>query len=259
MSTPWLQWVNRVKRWYRTGLDWDLFLQEVRQVIRPGMVLLDAGAGECKWAKHFPECQYIALDNKVGDTAWDYGQVQLEADLNERIPLADHSVDVIISIQVLEHLSSPHQAMREMARVLKPDGHLFMTTPFFYQEHQQPHDYFRYTRYGLQHLVEQAGLHPCRIQPMGGYFMLLRDQLAHFHHVRFFNRSGWLGRLLWLPRQGIKFWNLAIMPPILYALDQLDQDPIQTLGHVVHAKKLKQVETWVPATKSASRPQLETL
>jgi SAM-dependent methyltransferase len=225
------------KRWYRSGLDWDWFTSEIRKVIKPGDTLLDAGAGECQWAKIFPDCRYIALDNKVGDSNWDYSKVHITADLNDHIPMDDNSVDVIICIQVLEHLNSPLRALQEMQRVLKPGGYLFMTTPFSYMEHQQPYDFYRYTRYGLKYLIENAGMMPENIAPMGGYFLLLRDQLMHFHHSRFYSHHVLLSLLSWLPRQVIKFWNLAVMPPILYALDKLDREKIHTLGHSVIARK----------------------
>lgn len=229
--------LKTIKSWYRIGLDWEWFLAEVRQAAKPGDVLLDAGAGECKWAEHFPECRYIGLDNKVGDKTWDFGRVQIEADLTKHIPLEDNSVDIIISIQVVEHLCDPQQALSEMARVLKPGGHLFMTTPFFYQEHQQPYDFYRYTRYGLTHLAEQAGLSVHYVKPMGGYYMMLRDQLTHFHADRFFSCHPAMRILGWLPRQLIKVLTLGVLPPVLYWLDRLDTEQIQTLGHTVHAIK----------------------
>lgn len=226
-----------IKRWYRVGLDWDWFRAEVESVLKPGDVLLDAGAGEGRWGDHFPETQYITLDNKVGDANWDYSRIQLEADLNEHIPMDDASVNVIICIQVLEHLSNPHQALREMARVLKPGGHVFITTPFSAHEHQIPYDFYRYTRYGLRYLAEQAGLEPVLIEPMGGYFMLLREQICYFHANRFYAGHPVLAALSWPFRQVIKFWNLAVMPPILYALDKLDTERIHTMGYTLHAQK----------------------
>ncbi len=222
---------------YHVGLDWNWFIQEVNQVLQPGDKLLDAGAGECKWREHFPQAEYIGLDYKVGDPTWDFSQVMIEADLNDHIPMPDNSVDVVVSIQVLEHLSNPQQAVKEMTRVLKPGGHLFMTTPFCQHEHQQPYDFYRYTQFGLQHLCGQAGLNVNYIKPMGGYFMLLREQLTHAHHSRFFMGNPLLNLLSWLPRQLVKLLTLGILPPILTTLDGLDKTPTLTLGYTTHAIK----------------------
>lgn len=227
-----------IKRWYQVGLDWEWFREEVRSVLKPGDVLLDAGAGECKWAEHFPEAKYIGLDYKVGDATWDFGKVQIEADLNEHIPLEENSVDTIISIQVLEHLSNPQQAMREMARVLKPGGQLFLTTPFYQAEHQVPYDFYRYTRYGLRHLAEQAGLEVLEIRPLGGYFMVMRDHLPHLHAARFYNSNSCLSLATWLPRQLLKVLSVVILPPFLYMLDKLDTEQTATLGYYTRVRKV---------------------
>ena len=45
------------------------------------------------------------------------------------LPLADASVDIIISSEVIEHLPDPMPALKEMARVLKPGGYAMVTTP----------------------------------------------------------------------------------------------------------------------------------
>lgn len=227
-----------IQRWYNVGLDWEWFLGEVNNALKPGDKLLDAGAGECKWAEHFPEAEYIGLDYKVGDEEWDFSRVMIEADLNDKIPMDDNAVDVIISIQVLEHLNNPKQAMKEMARVLKPGGHLFMTTPFSYQEHQQPYDFYRYTRYGLQYLIDEAGLDADYIKPMGGYYLMLREKLQYFHDSRFFGHANPFLKLLLLPVKIIsKLLNVLILPPILYHLDKLDDKQEFTLGHTIHAVK----------------------
>jgi SAM-dependent methyltransferase len=53
----------------------------------------------------------------------------LEADLNNPIPVPDHSFDGIISTEVIEHLENPRAVFREFYRLLRPKGVLIVTTP----------------------------------------------------------------------------------------------------------------------------------
>lgn len=66
----------------------------------------------------------------------------------------DSSFEFILCTEVLEHLHTPQQAISEMGRVLKPGGTLILTTRFVFPIHDAPHDYFRYTKYGLTHLFK---------------------------------------------------------------------------------------------------------
>ena len=68
------------------------------------------------------------------------------------LPFASGVFDQIICSEVLEHLKNPKQAVSEMARVLNDDGRLVVTVPFIYPVHEAPHDYQRFTEYGLKNL-----------------------------------------------------------------------------------------------------------
>ena len=46
-----------------------------------------------------------------------------------RLAVRDESFDVVISSEMLEHTDAPRQAILELARVLRPDGVLVLTTP----------------------------------------------------------------------------------------------------------------------------------
>jgi SAM-dependent methyltransferase len=70
------------------------------------------------------------------------------------LPFAGASFAVVLCTEVLEHCRQPHQVIAEFHRVLQPGGKLILTTRFLFPIHDTPHDYFRFTKYGLQSLCE---------------------------------------------------------------------------------------------------------
>lgn len=84
------------------------------------------------------------------------------------MPFPSGSFDTVLCTQVAEHVAEPMRLFAECARVLRPGGHLILTTPQTEETHEQPYDYFRYTRYGLQYLAETQGLQVSVLQPFGG-------------------------------------------------------------------------------------------
>jgi SAM-dependent methyltransferase len=70
------------------------------------------------------------------------------------LPFVSNSVPVILCTEVLEHCHAPQQVISEFFRVLQPGGKLILTTRFIFPLHDVPHDYFRYTLYGLVHLMK---------------------------------------------------------------------------------------------------------
>ena len=67
----------------------------------------------------------------------------------------DATFDTVLCTEVLEHLPDPQRGIDEMFRVLADDGTLLLTTRFLFPIHDAPGDFFRYTRYGLQHLLRR--------------------------------------------------------------------------------------------------------
>ncbi len=146
------------------------FVINIAAKLPNGTIILDAGAGECAYKRYFSHCQYRSVDLAVGDEEWNYQHLDYIAPLDD-LPMGDNEFDAVLSTQVLEHLSKPQQSVNELYRVLKKGGVLYLTAPMAQAEHQVPYDFFRYTSYGLQHLLSEAGFSLIRIEPMGGVFV----------------------------------------------------------------------------------------
>lgn len=86
------------------------------------------------------------------------------------LPIATGSLDVVLALEVLEHLPQPSRMLREAARVLVPGGMLVITTPFMFGVHDF-RDYFRYTPLGFTVLLDSTGLELREVVLRGGTFV----------------------------------------------------------------------------------------
>ena len=77
----------------------------------------------------------------------------LVADVCDLEPFADASFDAVFLLEVLEHVPTPERAIAEIRRVLAPGGRRVLSTPFAFEIHDAPHDYYRFTEHGLRHLL----------------------------------------------------------------------------------------------------------
>jgi SAM-dependent methyltransferase len=194
----------------------------------PNSRLLDAGAGEGQYKHYFTAQRYTGSDLAVGDADWDYSGLDVIADMTA-LPFPDGAFAAAIHIVTLEHLPEPGRALQEIARTIAPGGMFLLAAPHEWEVHQHPHDYFRYTRYGLVYLLERAGFERIEIEPAGGYFRLLARRL--FNGLQFF--TGGARWLLFIPVA------ILVTPPalILPFFDFLDRDRNFTLGYICRAQK----------------------
>jgi SAM-dependent methyltransferase len=160
-------------------------------------------------------------------------RADIVADLNKPLPIADAVADTVVSFQVLEHLCEPQTMLEEAFRILRPGGVLFLSVPFQWWVHEAPHDYFRYTRYGLEHLLNKAGFSEIEIQEVSGFwvtwFLKLNYQTTRL--IRGPRVTRWIVRMLLLP---LWFTDQVIAP----LLDKFWRCPEETQGYIALAKKL---------------------
>jgi len=110
---------------------------------------LDVGCGNSRYSRYFPET--VGFDITKSQNV----DVVGDADL---LPFKDKTFGVVLATELLEHLKEPQRALNEMKRVLWEGGKLILTTRFIFPLHDTPHDYYRYTKYGLKYLLREWGI-----------------------------------------------------------------------------------------------------
>ncbi len=96
------------------------------------------------------------------------------------LPMADKSFDVVFSTAVLEHLEEPDKAIAEAARVLRIGGIAIYSVPLFWHIHEAPRDFYRFTRYGLQHLFEKNEFEIIQIQELSGFWVTFVTETLYY-------------------------------------------------------------------------------
>jgi SAM-dependent methyltransferase len=189
-----------------------------------GARVLDAGAGEGNYKSRFVKQRYTGLDLGVGDATWNYTSLDVVGDL-ERLPFPDRTFEASLNVVTLEHVREPARVIAELFRTLTPGGCLLLIAPHEWEEHQQPHDYYRYTRYGLEYLLRSAGFTQMEIRPVGGFFRLLSRRLMNA--LQFFP-----GPFMILA--AIFFVPAALLLPMF---EPLDRKRNFTLGYICSARR----------------------
>ena len=127
--------------------------------------LLDVGCGSKPYQELFSVDDYIGLDidneasrnRKIADYFYD----------GKTFPFNEDEYDSVLCNQVLEHVFNPDEFLSEIKRVLKPGGRLLLTVPFVWDEHEQPHDYARYSSFGLKALLDKNGFNVIGYKKIG--------------------------------------------------------------------------------------------
>ncbi len=117
--------------------------------------VLDVGCGQKPYLAWISGESYVGVDID-SEVTRAIGAADVLYD-GKRLPFPDASFDHVLCSQVLEHVFYPDEFISELARVLKSEGTLVLTTPFAWDEHEQPFDYARYSSFGLRALLNRSG------------------------------------------------------------------------------------------------------
>jgi len=221
-SPPYLLFVRGSKLLSRKGIY--PYIDQQFSEIKTSSNVLNVGAGG-------------RVNDMLNDYANKNGFTVVSQDIDEKrnpdilgdictLPLEPETYDVISICEVLEHLHSPHLAIENMFCALKPEGKIIITVPFIFPMHERPFDYYRYTKYGLAHL------------------------LSNFEEVKIKERNSWGETINVLFVRHIMNDNVSsklaapalvtlglVMAPLFWLMGKLIRSDYITTGYLVSARK----------------------
>jgi SAM-dependent methyltransferase len=156
--------------------------------------------------------------------------VKYLGDIQDMNMIDNDNYDSALCLEVLEHVPNPFKALSEIHRILKKGAKLVCSAPHLSRLHEEPHDYYRYTKYGLRYLFENSGFRVISIEPCGGIFCFLGHQLSTL-----FLLPVWHIPIL----KDVAFWiNKWIFVKGFYTCDKLfDKEKIFALGYTCVVEK----------------------
>ncbi|MCP4634131.1 MAG: class I SAM-dependent methyltransferase [candidate division Zixibacteria bacterium] len=157
-------------------------------------------------------------------------EVKYVGDIQDMTEIKDNQYDSVLCLEVLEHIPDPFKACDEMNRVMKSGGMLILSIPHLSRLHEEPHDHFRYTKYGLKGMLEKSGFEIISIEPRGGIFSFLGHQISTMLVCTTFHIP--------VIKEIVFFLNKWFCVKLSYFLDSiLDKKKIFALGYTCVAKK----------------------
>jgi len=180
--------------------------------------LLDIGCGK------MPYKEYILSNSKVEN----YIGLDIEKALiyNEdikpdftwngiRMPFEKESFNCAFGTEVLEHCPEPEIVLKEVYRVLKPEGIFFFTVPFLWNLHEVPNDEYRYTPFSLERHLKNSGFSNIEIKATGGWHASMAQMLG-----------------LWVRRSAMsvrkrKFLSNILKPVIKYLIEKDNPEAVE--------------------------------
>ena len=146
--------------------------------------VIDMGCGDCPYKEDILRVaeEYIGVDWR--NSLHRCSSVDVYADINEKLPFPDAYANTVVVFQVLEHLRKPLGFLKECVRLLAPGGMIIMTVPFMWGVHEEPYDYYRYTKYGLRYLLNEAGFVDIKVEE-NSYFWSTWILRFNYHTARY--------------------------------------------------------------------------
>jgi SAM-dependent methyltransferase len=214
--------------WNHLYLHYKYLFRDLKRVISQyaGGNVLDVGCGNKPYKQLFKNnisyvgCDVVQSSGQEVDvicpaTALDFG---------------DNYFDTVFSTQVLEHVNDHRKAISEVRRVLKPGGYFIFSVPFAWELHMEPHDYMRFSKYGIRFLQKTYNFKELELAANGGKWAAIGQLKLSILLTRFRKYPG----IRTANKLFINYMGIKLLMNLYYSLmDKIDYDETFTLNYVV--------------------------
>lgn len=133
---------------------------------------------------------------------------------------------LICIFEVLEHTKNPISAVNNIYEILDEGGYVLFSSPFIFHIHDEPYDFYRFTKYGLKHLFRDFT--EVEILSRNGWFETI---LVLFVRLRL--EKSLVGKVI-----GNAFILLYyLLTPVTWLLQKSITSDKMTTGYFLYAKK----------------------
>lgn len=194
--------------------------------------VLDIGCGNKPYEKMFHGVirSYVGCD--VVQSSGNKVDVICEA---VNLKFEDAKFDTVFSTQVIEHVEDPFKMLSEANRVLKKDGIIIISAPFCWELHEQPYDFYRYSKYGLEAMFKKHNLEILELKPNGGKWAAIFQLNLNIIYSTFSKKTilSRIIKVLFLHLRMTSLFNI-----IGCWMDRKYYDDLLTLNYVIVGRKV---------------------
>lgn len=195
--------------------------------------LLDAGCGEKPYSLIYNDLVEESIGCDVPTCKHNQNCIDIFATI-DKLPFLNEEFDTILCTNVLEHVANAEDGFAELSRILKKDGNIIISVPFLYPVHEAPYDFYRYTQYGIIHLLEINNFEVKKIVPWGGiglemvvFFNLFFNQILKINVITKIN--------MYSQELFYKIYKKLFWKKIFHGRSSLSQ--VVTMGNFIVAQK----------------------